>query len=551
MYQSLYREYRPLTFDEVLGQDSITKILKNQIINNKLSHAYLFSGPRGTGKTSSAKIFSRAVNCLHPEEGNPCNRCENCKALLEGRTMDVVEMDAASNRKIDDIRELREKVIYPPTGLHYKVYIIDEAHMITMEGFNALLKIMEEPPAHLIFILATTELEKIPGTILSRTQRFEFKKIEDEDIEYNLNRVAKEIGLQLEEEACSLIARKAEGAMRDALSILDQVASLEKTYITPEDVHFIAGTVEEDAILSLTRDIVEMRSDKALINLHRIVQGGKDVSGVVKGMIQIYRQLLMVKSGGYSLLAEDIRKEHIQSLQTLCDSMELPRIYEGLEILLDYEIKMRMSDNERALCEVMLLRLIDYVDRESLASRIRRLEKTVQSMGEGDRISFSGRQKEKKDSFDEETKVTTADSFLSPESFSPEPEETDHREKEQEISFEGSSPAATEESVGEEWDLLLEELAEESPLFLSFLKGAKKVLKKEENFYVVIDEKETFSMQRFNRPEYVEKVSKTVEKIMGSSTRVSFVYEKELSEAHSGTQKVLDFFGKENTEIIR
>lgn len=246
MRQALYRKYRPKTFEEVYGQDNIVNILRNQIKNNKISHAYIFSGTRGTGKTSTAKIFAKAVNCLDLEFGIPCNKCQNCIAIQEESSMDIVEMDAASNRGIEDIRQLREQVIYPPTLLRYKVYIIDEAHMITNEGFNALLKIMEEPPKHLIFILATTEIEKIPNTILSRTQRFEFKSLSIKDIKTQIKNILNIEGVSMEERAVEVIGTVASGAMRDALSVLDQVISIGKDVINVDDVYDLLGVFSDD-----------------------------------------------------------------------------------------------------------------------------------------------------------------------------------------------------------------------------------------------------------------------------------------------------------------
>ena len=244
MYKALYRKYRPKTFDEICGQEAVVTSLKNQVKNNEISHAYIFQGTRGTGKTSAAKILSRAVNCLHPVDGNPCNECENCKAILSESVLDVVEMDAASNRRIDDIRNLKETVVYPPNNLKYKVYIIDEAHMITREAFNALLKIMEEPPSHLVFILATTEIEKIPKTILSRVQKFEFNKIGRDDIIKQIDIILSDRNISMQEEGKDLIVKKAKGAMRDALSILDQVLSIEKDYFSLKDVENILGLVD-------------------------------------------------------------------------------------------------------------------------------------------------------------------------------------------------------------------------------------------------------------------------------------------------------------------
>ncbi len=251
MRKAIYREYRPKTFDEVLGQEQVTEVLKNQVKNNLISHAYIFSGTRGTGKTSCAKILARAVNCLNPKDGSPCNECENCKMILSEESFDIVEMDAASNRRIEDIRNLRDKVIFPPANLKYKVYIIDEAHMITNEGFNALLKIMEEPPKHLVFILATTEIEKIPQTILSRCQRFEFNRMESKYIIENIKKITSDLGVKIDEQSLVELANEADGAMRDALSNLDQVLSLGKKEITIDDLVVDLGLADRRKIFYL------------------------------------------------------------------------------------------------------------------------------------------------------------------------------------------------------------------------------------------------------------------------------------------------------------
>ena len=255
MYQALYRQYRPKTFDEVLGQEHITTTLKNQIKSNNIGHAYLFAGTRGTGKTSTAKIFSRAVNCLNPIDGNPCNQCEICKGILNESIMDVIEMDAASNRKIEDIRELKDKVIYPPAKARYKIYIIDEVHMLTTQAFNALLKTLEEPPKHLIFILATTELQKLPQTILSRCQRFDFKRISSMDIVTNMQRIRDKLNIKIDDRVLKLIARNSDGAMRDALSLLDQCISYKTEDLTYEDALNILGIANTDFIFDLVDHI--------------------------------------------------------------------------------------------------------------------------------------------------------------------------------------------------------------------------------------------------------------------------------------------------------
>lgn len=379
MRKALYRAYRPQTFDAVLGQDTIVQVLKNQVISGRLGHAYLFSGTRGTGKTSCAKILSRAVNCLHPVDGNPCNACENCLAILEETTMDVVEMDAASNRRIDDIRELRDKVIYPPTQLKYKVYIIDEAHMITNEGFNALLKIMEEPPSHLIFILATTEIEKLPQTILSRVQRYEFRRMGIEDIESNINVILKDYAVDMEEEAKILIARTADGAMRDALSILDQTFSIGKDYLTVQDVRGVIGTAGRDRVIDLVQAVADRDFIGALDLLTETITEGKDIQVFAKEVAQYFRLLMRIRVLG-AKGAPDMDPEAFARARTLADHFTAQELADGLGTLVNQIERMRRSDMPEILMELCLEDLCSRIDRESLLSRLSAVERKLEML---------------------------------------------------------------------------------------------------------------------------------------------------------------------------
>lgn len=375
--QAIYRKYRPDTFDKVYGQKHITDILKNQIETKNISHAYIFSGSRGTGKTSCAKIFARAINCLNLQDGNPCNKCENCMSSLEESTLDIVEMDAASNRRIDDIRELRDKVIYPPTKLKYKVYIIDEAHMITNEGFNALLKIMEEPPKHLVFILATTEIDKIPQTILSRCQRYEFKMINAKDISDNIKYILNDLNRKMDDEAIELIANKADGAMRDALSILDQVLSIEKENITKQDINDILGIVDNTGIFKLVNSIIKKDATEVLDNLYTISHN-KPVENVMDELLNHFRNLLLSKNG-----LDNIRQNNTQYNVEYNAQSELitnRQIVESMSIIIEHQKKLKQADNQKALLEILVMRLIDYIDYDDLIARVNTLEDKLKNI---------------------------------------------------------------------------------------------------------------------------------------------------------------------------
>lgn len=375
MYQAIYRKFRPKTFDELLGQEHITTILKNQVAKGNIGHAYLFSGTRGTGKTSAAKVFSRAVNCLDPTDGNPCNKCEICKGILDESIMDVIEMDAASNRKIEDIRELKEKVIYPPSKARYKVYIIDEVHMLTNEAFNALLKTLEEPPKHLLFLLATTEPERLPHTILSRCQRFDFKRLKSKEIIDNMVNIADSMGLNIESKVFDLIAKNSDGAMRDALSLLDQCISYNDKEISYEDAIKILGIADNSLLLNMCNSIINKDMESSIKMVNHIIQEGKDISQFLKDTIHHYRNLMIVKTSNNP--DELIDWGEIVEYQEQSRNISLPLILKSLNILTDAENSMKWSTQPRIILEMAIIRLVNLTEELSLEERVKRLEEGV------------------------------------------------------------------------------------------------------------------------------------------------------------------------------
>ena len=372
MAKALYRQYRPKTFDSVLGQDRVVNVLKNQVKSGNISHAYLFSGERGTGKTTCAKIFAKAINCLSPKDGSPCMECENCKAIEEETTIDVVEMDAASNRRIDDIRNLKDNVIYPPNKLKYKVYIIDEAHMITREAFNALLKIMEEPPSHLVFILATTEIEKIPSTILSRLQKYEFNKIDENKIKEQIDYILEDRSITMENEAIRLIIKKANGAMRDALSILDQVLSLEKESYKLSEVENLLGVVDFYDIDKLARAIVAKDSSKSLDLVFKLRENNKTNKDIIDSLISYFNDIMIYKMSENDKFFEN--EERLSFIKKLANDIDLFDIGDYLDILIDYGTRLKQVDNTDVLTELCILRLVKLKNTKSLESRVKALE---------------------------------------------------------------------------------------------------------------------------------------------------------------------------------
>ena len=298
VYQALYRKWRPRTFDSVIGQEAITDTLKNAIIRNTISHAFLFAGPRGTGKTSCAKIFAKALNCTNLKNGEPCNECENCKAADKGSMPDIMEIDAASNNGVDEIREIRDKVKYAPTQGKYKVYIIDEVHMLSIGAFNALLKTLEEPPAHVVFILATTELQKVPATIISRTQRYNFKRISKSDLEKRMQYILQQENIKYDEKALSVIAQVADGGMRDALSILDQLLSYEKESVNYDDALKVTGFAARENIEKILLSLLNLDAESALKFSRQSLSEGASSKNILDELIDLTTNSLMINKAG-------------------------------------------------------------------------------------------------------------------------------------------------------------------------------------------------------------------------------------------------------------
>lgn len=380
-YMALYRRYRPVDFTDVIGQDAIVQTLKNQIKNQRIAHAYLFCGTRGTGKTSTAKIFARAVNCMEPKEEGPCNQCEVCEGILRGSVVNMIEIDAASNNGVDDIRELREAVKYTPTTGRYKVYIIDEVHMLSQGAFNALLKTLEEPPAHVIFILATTDPQKIPPTILSRCQRFDFKRISTEDMVKRLQYILQDIGTSVEEEALYYIARISDGAMRDALSILDQCISFHgEALLTLEDVLDIVGAVDQSVFFSLT-DAIEGRDiGECMRIVEDIVMHGRDIRQFVVELIAHFRNLLMTKTVKDPSKVLDLSRENINKLKQQGQKLSGEKLLSYIHSLSTLESDLKYASLPRVLLEVALVGLCSPkldASNEGLLVRLEELEQKI------------------------------------------------------------------------------------------------------------------------------------------------------------------------------
>ena len=379
-YQALYRTYRPQRFSEVAGQEHITRTLQNALKNEKISHAYLFSGPRGTGKTSIAKIFAKAVNCMEAPTSDCCCNCEICKGIAEGKISDVIEIDAASNNGVDEIRDLRERVKYVPSVCKYKVYIIDEVHMLSTSAFNALLKTLEEPPKHAIFILATTEIHKIPSTILSRCQRFDFRAISNDDLKKRLNEVVKKENIKITDEAIEVITLNAEGGLRDALSLLDQALSYSTGEITASDVHNISGSVTSKDLIELIKALKEMNPNVAMNIIDDLMKNGKEIGRIVTDLITFFKNVLLYKNvSGYN---SDNSLYQNPDFIKLAKELSNQRIYAFINVLSEVQNNIKWTNQKRAYLDLGIIKMTDAFELKNVNDNelLYKLEKRVEDL---------------------------------------------------------------------------------------------------------------------------------------------------------------------------
>ena len=381
-YTALYRELRPKTFNEMVGQKNITTTLKNQIIKNRIAHAYLFCGTRGTGKTTTAKIMAKAVNCLNPKDGEPCNECEMCKSILNGTSIDVVELDAASNNGVDKIRDIIEDVKYPPQESKYKVYIMDEVHMLSAGAVNAFLKTLEEPPERVIFILATTDPQKLPITILSRCQRFDFKRISSSDIFERLREIVDNKGVFADDKSLKLISRICDGAMRDSISILDQAISMGGGKIDYEKLVSMLGLVGNESLFKLTDFVVDKNIEGCINIIDKVLSEGKDVLNLIKDLTSHMRNLMMVKISQNPEEVIDSSLENIESLKEQSKKIRVEEIMRNIRILQETEGEVKWSKQGRIYLELAAIKMckMEYdTSPETILWRLNNLEESIKS----------------------------------------------------------------------------------------------------------------------------------------------------------------------------
>ncbi len=490
-YQALYRKYRPQTFSDVVGQEHITETLKKELADGKIVHAYLFTGTRGTGKTSCAKILANAVNCVSSKNGDPCLECESCKAILEDRNTDIVEMDAASNNGVDNIRELKEKINFAPTASKYRVYIIDEVHMLSQGAFNALLKTLEEPPAHVIFILATTEVHKLPATILSRCQRFDFRRIETSKICERLQFVAKNEGLTLTDDAASLIASAADGGMRDALSILDLCASSAKN-IDEATVEGVCAMAGNDYVLELADFIKQRDTENALLMLEKLHNSSVDMRRLLDELILHFRDLMIVKTVKGERKPIICSSSHLERLKKQAEDFDIKDIMYTLNILQGSTVLMQ-TGNRRCEMEMAIIKLCN----PSLSDDLQSLERRIAVLESGN-ITVTPKKAVK-----EEPKIEKTKDLI------PEPIEA-------EVPYEQieSVPISDEISPVEKWDEIVTILKTTCPLIAGVLDNSKAYIK---GTYLLIDATNSQFRTMINNAEgkYKDAIRKAAEKVLG------------------------------------
>ena len=540
-YQALYRKYRPQTFDDVVGQLAVTQTLKQQLLTEKMSHACLFTGSRGTGKTSCAKILSKAVNCLNPENGNPCNRCSACRSIDEGSCMDVLEIDAASNNGVDHVRDLRDDAIYTPSQVRKRVYIIDEVHMLSISAFNALLKIIEEPPEHLLFILATTELHKVPATILSRCQRFSFRRISQEDIAARLQYVAYQENIDMDESAAQVIARLADGGMRDGLSLLDQVASATVGELTAEQVYTCLGIAGEQRCGELMGYIAEQNTSRALELFNRLYAEGKDLSAMLDELACLSRDLLVIKTAagsGVTMLSGVATDGEVAALKDRFSTGELMRM---MTLLQETMAGFTRSSSRRLDAELCIMNLCQpelSLDAESLNARLTRLEDQLKS---GAFVAAAPVKQEKKpvpEDLDDERPPLPGDEDAPPAEDTPVPEK---------------KPVSNTQAPPGFWtDLMTASRKELKPPASGFfvaaqnspLRGALK------GDVLELRCQNTFVADTVNRPDILEVVTRKASAMLGRPIRVNVV-DMSAKPAGNPHMEKLIHFGKNHSEVVK
>ncbi|ACA43569.1 DNA polymerase III subunit gamma/tau [Clostridium botulinum] len=537
-YTALYREWRPRTFKEVVGQKHITVTLKNQVIEKRIAHAYLFCGTRGTGKTSTAKILSKAVNCLNPKDGEPCNECEICNKINSGTLMDVIEMDAASKRKLEDIKEVIENVKYPPQEGKNKVYIMDEVHMLTQEAVNAFLKTLEEPPSNVIFILATTDPQKLPITILSRCQRFDFRRIRNEEIFERLRAIVSEQGIYADDKSLNLIARMSDGAMRDALSILDQVISTGDGKVEYDQVLDMLGLVTNENLLRITNSIIEKDIEKSMRIIEDIVLSGKDIYNFIKDMITHLRNILMVKVSKNPNEILDMSSENIDLVKEQSEKIRIEEIMRDIKILQEAEQQSKWVKQNRIYLELAVLKMckIEYdTSKEVILSRLNKIEELIKSGN----IKLAINEEKKK---------------IEPKEFNlkKEKESMEHSKIEKNsLEDYNKDSKLTVETVKKMWHDILEAFkARRLMVLYAALVTANITDCKEGIITLNYNKQYSFNKKRLEKPENNKVVQEIFSEVLKEKIRIIYIVEEKAKEENLPEEILKNTFGENILEII-
>lgn len=568
-YMALYREWRPQLFSDIVGQEHISRTIQNAIRTNRIAHAYLFCGPRGTGKTTTAKVLAKALNCLEGPEAEPCNRCETCKRVTDGSSMDVMEIDAASNRGIDEMRDLREKVKFAPTEGKYRIYIIDEVHMLTTEAFNALLKTLEEPPGHVIFILATTEPHKIPLTILSRCQRFDFRRIGLSDITGRLREVVEELGVVADDEALSLIARTSDGGMRDALSVLDQCISFGGNEITVEHINTVLGTVNTEFLFLMCEIFKENDVTAGLKIIDSLVRQGKDVRQFTKDLTEHLRNLLMTDVCSDAEELVPVTAEVLQKMREQASVLGRKKIISLIDLFTSTEQDMKWTSQPRLILELAVIKSGDIAlieDYRQLTDRINKLE--VQ-LAQGHlpaavpgQVKSVPSQSPKKDIQNREASVKPPDGPVKLSDDLVKPPGTGEQPKIQEIPVADDAwpdGAVDAQTVKNCWQEILERIKKVRMSARAFLIEGEPMNIDKGNLILKFPVEYSFHKEKVEQPENRTAIEQVIKEVTGADLKIKCKFPEELSRTESaatksgGEQEMIDkartLFGGEVIEI--
>ncbi|MBE6051779.1 MAG: DNA polymerase III subunit gamma/tau [Clostridium sp.] len=537
-YTALYREWRPKNFEDVVGQEHITTTLKNQILNDRIAHAYLFCGTRGTGKTSTAKVMAKALNCLNPVDGEPCNECEMCKRINDGLAIDVVELDAASNNGIDKIRDIIDDSKYPPQEARYKVYIMDEVHMLSIGAVNAFLKTLEEPPANVVFILATTDPQKLPITILSRCQRFDFKRISTKNITDRLRTIVAAKGVLADDKSLDLIARVSDGAMRDSLSILDQAIAMGDGSVDYNSLIGMLGLVTNEHLFNITSAVIERNIEAAMITIEKLVFAGKDIHLFIKDLITHFRNLLMIKVTNNPEEVLDMSLENISLVKEQGSRIRVEEIMRDIRILQEAENNAKLSKQARLYLELAVIKMckIEYdTSNEVVLARVNKIEEALRS-GKIQVTASSGGAEHKGKPNVASHKATSM------------PAKTSHTEPKIEANVNAKTKIG---DIQRAWKDILESFKARRAMviYASMLTG-KPVACDNGILTIRYDEQYDFNKQRLEKAENIKVVNEVVSEVMRENIRVKFVVESTGVDERRPEDILIDTLGSSIVEVL-